>query len=92
MRGFLILLIIGLGVAAYFTRPSLDAHRARVAQLMEMQGLSPPGEAGKVEGFRDVYLGTQYMLKSNDALVMHCFGAFTQFVCLQPETPPTESF
>lgn len=92
MRGFLLLVFFGLAVGSVFTRPSLEAHRTRVAQLLEMQGLSPPGEAGKTEGFRDLYVASEYLLESNDQMVMHCFGAFTQFACLTPEKPPTESF
>lgn len=84
-----VLCVAVIGVAAYVLRPTQDAHRARVAELLHLQGLPPAPPTGRLETYRDLYVTTGYELRANDRVIMQCWGAFRQFVCFEPD-PATQ--
>jgi hypothetical protein len=94
----LLILVLAAALAAggYLTRPDEKAHEQNVEkQLSSTRGGFDIGEliADKVfsaaskdsRKFEDLFVATKYTVKSDDAVIMECWGVFAQFLCSQPE-------
>jgi hypothetical protein len=94
----LLILILGALLAAggYLTKPDEKAHEENAEkQLSSTRGGFDIGDliADKVFGanardgrkFEDLFVATKYTVKSDDAVIMECWGVFAQFLCSQPE-------
>jgi hypothetical protein len=98
MKTLLILLLAAaLAAGGYLTRPDEKAHEANAEkQLSSTRGGFDIGEliVDKVFGasakdsrkFEDLFVATKYTIRSEDAVLMECWGVFAQFMCSQPET------
>jgi hypothetical protein len=97
MKTLLILVLSGLlAVGGYLTKPDEKAHEANAeTQLSSTRGGFDIGQliADKVFGanakdgrkFEDLFVATKYTVKSDDIVIMECWGVFAQFLCSQPE-------
>lgn len=97
MKTLLILILGGLlAFGGYLTKPDEKAHEANAEkQLSSTRGGFDIGQLinDKVFGanskdsrrFEDLFVATKYTVKSDDAVIMECWGAFSNFWCSQPE-------
>jgi hypothetical protein len=93
----ILLLTAALCAGGYLTRPDEKAHEANVEkQLSSTRGGFDIGEliADKVLGganrkdtrkFVDLFVATRYTVKTDDKVILECWGAFSNFWCSQPE-------
>lgn len=89
MFRFLLLLIVAAAIGGFFTRPNADAHARTAAVLFSKSMADPRGapieaRASKVEDF---YVVTHSVTSAGDQELLECWGAFTRFLCLQPNAP-----
>lgn len=83
----LLVLIIGIGAAAYFTRPDEAAMREAAAAVLKdpqsvtegLQGLGATLAGDRV--FSDYYVVTKYAVILDDKPVVECWGGFTKVKC-----------
>lgn len=91
MRGFLLLLIIVIGAAAWYTRPTHALHRGVASVLMAEGRVARPEALPGNWTFDDFLVTTRSTMRSNDREVMECWGFFTRFLCTgappQVDTP-----
>ena len=95
----LIGLLVVLGVAGYFTKPTEAAmHTAAEAKLHEVTsaaaqnvdvggtigGLAAPAADGT---YQDMYVFAKYATPGGDHPLVTCYGAFTQTMCSKTGSP-----
>ena len=97
MKTLLILLLAAaLAAGGYLTRPDEAAHEANAEkQLSSTRGGFDIGEliADKVfaasardsRKFEDVFVATKYIVRTDDVVLMECWGLYAQFLCSQPD-------
>ena len=79
MRGFLLLLIIG--AAAWYTRPTHALHRGVASVLMAEGRVTRPEALPGNWAFEDFVVTTRSTMYANDREVMECWGFFARFLC-----------
>lgn len=91
----LLLLLIVIGVAAYFTVPTREAHEEAARAFLqghepaaEQQGVTLDSVIGYVKGmlagegrYENYYLVSKYTLDTPGASYVECYGAFTIVRC-----------
>jgi hypothetical protein len=83
----LLVLIIGVGAAAYFTRPDEPTMRAAAGEALQdpqsvtegLQGIGAALAGDRV--FNDYYVVTKYAVVLDDKAVVECWGGFTKVKC-----------
>lgn len=86
----LLFLLALTGFGAYITRPAEGLHRGVAVELMREGKVLPPDQTTGRYAFDDFYVVTRSVMRSGDAELLQCWGAFTRFLCLGPApvTPP----
>lgn len=90
----LIGLLVVVGVAAYFTNPTADTHRAKANEVLRAQadaaadnldigGLIETGAASLTQqgDYQSFYVGSKYSVEVGGNPYVECYGAFTQVMC-----------
>ncbi len=80
----LLLLIVAVAVAGYFTRPGADAHWKTVAALIQQGKVDGGTMASRGGAFEDFYVVTKYVFSTGGRPQVECWGAFTRFLCVEP--------
>ena len=83
MRIFLVLLLAA-AVAALFTKPDVEAHR-NVAAALFAKGMAVGAEGTRTDNFEDMFVVSKYTTQADGKAVLECWGAFTRFLCIQPD-------
>lgn len=82
MRGLLLLLVIlGLLGAGWYTRPSHGLHRGVASTLMAEGRVARPEPVPGGWAFDDFLVATRSTMHSGDRELMECWGFFTRFLC-----------
>lgn len=92
-----LLLLILIGVAAYFTVPAREAHEEAARAFLEgrapgeargEEGISLDSVIGYVKGmlagegrYENLYLASKFTLDTPGAAYVECYGAFTMVRC-----------
>jgi hypothetical protein len=86
----LLILVLAAALAAggYLTRPAekqLSSTRGGfdIGELIADKVFSAASKDSRK--FEDLFVATKYTVKSDDAVIMECWGIFAQFLCSQPE-------
>ena len=99
MRSLLVLVLLAaLAGGAYFSRPSIEAHRRHAdevfaAERKEQGGAGDIGgfiggvieEATRKDKFEDMFVATKYTASAGDKTLLECWGVFSQFLCSAPK-------
>jgi hypothetical protein len=100
----LLILLVVVGAAAYFTNPTADAHRAKANEVLRAQadaaadnldlgGLIETGAASLAQqgAYQTFYVGSKYTLEAGGQPYVECYGAFTQVMCNRVDSGPAAS-
>lgn len=86
MKALLLLLLVVLGGAGFFTRPTVERHQAVVEKLAARGSAAPVApDAARELLVDDYYVLTHSRLMAGGAPVLECWGAFTRFFCTRPD-------
>lgn len=99
MRSLLVLVLLAaLAGGAYFSRPTIEAHRSHAEAVFaterkEQGGAGDIGsfiggvleEATRKDKFEDLIVATKYTASSGDKTLLECWGVFSQFLCSTPK-------